>query len=292
MMNTDNKITIAISNESKDIEPHVRDAFSGLDCDVNSNYSRKSADSLPTQIMIFLGGAILSGATWDIIKFGIGKLFRRYDKITVTIRDNNGTMFTVKRDWKIVVLVVPDRQKEFSKIKNIYSLGKYLVTETEADKLEHRKRLDTVLGLAVAGILGWLINIFSNIYYDVFLTHNAKISSYNAFHLLVLLSLMFLVVAFLQFLVYDYKNELTLGKSFWVRYMFFVSEDSSLSRFARLLNKFFVSMFLIIINLGILSVLYNSVGYLSIFLVLLGSIIVVGIISYIRKRLLKRGINN
>lgn len=282
-MSINSGIVVSISSNSKDIEPCVRAAFSDLDCDINSDYYRKSAESLSTQIIIFLEGCILSGATWDLIKLGISKLFRKHNEIVFTIRDNDGIMFAIKKDWKVVALVTPNRQKEFSKIKNIHDLERYLVAETEIDKLEHRRRFDSVLGITLAGILGWLINIFSNIYYDVYLTHSTRITSYNSFQLSLLISFLFLVVAFLQFLVYDYKNELTLGKNFWLRYISFISENSPFSRIARLLNRLFLIMFLIIFDFSILSVLYSYVGYLSVITILFVSFITIFLITYIRK---------
>lgn len=275
-MDIENRIQINISREDKNIESDVKEFFSGLDSDIRSDYTRKSARDLPMQVMILLGGAIVSGVTWDLIKFGISKLFRKYPKINITIRDRNGIMFTISKDGKVGVLVVPDRKKEFSNIRNIYGLGKYLVEETEEDKLEYRKRFDFVLGIIIAGILGLIINTFSNIFYDVFLTHRVKFSSYDQFYLAILTSLLFLVLGFLQFLVYDYKNKLSLEKSFWKRYMFFLSEDFPLSRFAKILNRFFISMFLIIFNSSILITLNNYFGYtLAIAVIFVGVILLI-----------------
>jgi hypothetical protein len=192
-------------------------------------------------------------------------------------------MFTVLKDGKVRVLVVPERKKEFVHIRNIYGLGKYLVKETDDDKFEYRKRSDFVLGVVIAGILSWLINIFSNLYYDVFLTHNIKLSSYNNLHLVVLLSILFLLIAFLQFLIYDYKNKLTLENNFWKRYLFFVSEDFSPSRLVRFVNIFFISVFLIIFDVSIFFTVNNYTGP-----IISGAFLFVGIIILMMKDRLSR----
>lgn len=282
-MNKENQIQIAISKENADIEPDVREFFVDLDCVITSNYIRKSTENLPMQIMVFLGGAVISGITWDLIKLGISKLFRKYPQINITIRDGSGIMFTVSKNGRVVVLVIPDRKKEFAHIRNIYGLGKYLVEETEEDKLEQRKRFDFVLGVVVAGILGLIINIFSNIFYDLFLTHKIQFSSYDPFYISILTSFLFLIIAFLQFLIYDYKNKLSLEKSFWKRYVFFLSEDFALSRFTRILNKVLISIFLIIFNLSILISLNNYSGFLIVLAVLIASVVFLILKAFVKR---------
>lgn len=287
-MDKENKIQIVIGKEHANIETDVKEFFSGLDSDIRSDFSRKSAEDLPIQVMIVFGGAVISGATWDLIKFGISRLFRKFHEISIVIRDGNGIMFTISKDWKVDVLVVPDRKKEFKHIRNIYGLGRYLVEETDEDKLEHRKRFDFALGIVVAGVFGLIINTFSNIFYDVFLTHKMKFNSYDQVYLTGLVLLLFLVLAFLQFLVYDYKNKLTLEKNFWKRYMFFLSEDFSLSRLAKILNRFFISMFLIIFDLSVLATLNNLSSFYIVGIVIFASIIFVIMKWWIQKKIKKQ----
>lgn len=287
-MDEKSKIKISISKEHASIEPDVRDFFSGLNGDIISDYTRKSTEDLPMQILIFLGGVVVSGATWDLIKFGISKLFRKYPKINITIRDGNGIMFAISKDGKVGPLVVPDRKKEFARIRNIYGLGRYLVEETDDDKLERRKRIDFVFGIVVAGIFGLIINVFSNIFYDVFLVHKINFNSYDQIYLTGLMLLLFLVLAFMQFLVYDYKNKLSLEKNFWKRYMFFLSEDFSLSRIVKVLNRFFISMFLIIFDFNIITALNNQSSFFVVGIVIFASIIFVIFKWWIKKKFKKQ----
>ena len=85
-MGEGNKIRISISKEDVDIEPYVREAFADLNCEVINSYNRKSAEDLMMQVMIFLGEKVLSSLVWDLLKAGIGKLFRKYPQINMDKR--------------------------------------------------------------------------------------------------------------------------------------------------------------------------------------------------------------
>lgn len=123
-------------------------------------------------------------------------------------------------------------------------------THTVTD-IEYKKRFDLVLGIAVAGFLSFLINIFSSIYYDVFLTHSKNISQYESNDLIIFAILFSATIAFLQFLIIDYKNEIDLKKGFWKRYLFFFMHDFVVTRAAVHVYRFFLGLTILLIDIAI-----------------------------------------
>jgi hypothetical protein len=261
-------IEISISREHSEVETDVREFFEGLEAYVAADLVRKSDGNLPMQIMIFLGGVVVSGMTWDLIKLGVSRLFKKYPKAHIVIRDQAGIMYAIKHDGKVGVVVAPDRANEFSHIRHIHGLGKHLVEETEEDRLEYRRRFDLVLAIVLAATLGLILNVFANIYYDAFLVKTTNLNSYDPLNVATLSGFFLVVAAFLQFLVYDYKNKLQMEKGFWKRYVTFLTEDFVLSRIAQRVQRVIVFF------------LFSYIGAV-IFLViagLLGLIVFVGVL--------------
>lgn len=87
---------------------------------------------------------------------------------------------------------------------------------------KHRKekieRTIFVLGIFAASVIGFVINVFTSVYYEVFLTGAKRLSDYNQTALIIPILILFLSVAFLSFLVYDYQNELNLNRSLLKRF--------------------------------------------------------------------------
>lgn len=125
------KINISVSREHKKYKKDIRDSFVGLDVNFTGNLERKSLEDLPMQVMIFLGGAFVGGAAWDILKLGIKKLFNKFSNIRIVIRDDESIMYGIKSDFSVNVVVVPDRIKEFEKIKSFDDLIVYLSSKDQ-----------------------------------------------------------------------------------------------------------------------------------------------------------------
>ena len=123
------KFHISISKEHKENLIDIKEIFNDFDVEVDANLMRFSAEDLPMQIMIFLGGAITSGLTWDLIKSAIKKTYKQFSKARITIMDKDSIMYAIKDDFTVGVIVVPDRKKEFEHIKNFDDLTKHLDLE-------------------------------------------------------------------------------------------------------------------------------------------------------------------
>lgn len=88
---------------------------------------------------------------------------------------------------------------------------------------EHRKekiqRTTFVLGIFTAAVVGFVVNLFSNMYYDVLISQTREFSSYSEKPVVVALVILFVSTGFLFFLVYDYKNEIDLNRPFFKRFL-------------------------------------------------------------------------
>ena len=125
------KLHISISKEHKENLVEIEEIFNDFDIEADANLMRFSAEDLPMQIIIYLGSAIAGGLTWDLIKSAIKKTYEKFSKARITIRDKDSIMYTIKNDFTVVVIVVPDREKEFEHIKNFDDLAKYIDSKTD-----------------------------------------------------------------------------------------------------------------------------------------------------------------
>ena len=77
----------------------------------------------------------------------------------------------------------------------------------EIKQQEYKNRYDMVLGIFVASVFGFIINLASNIVYDVWVIEEKSFSSISPFAFSFIFYGFILTEAFLEFLVYDYQNE-------------------------------------------------------------------------------------
>lgn len=119
------QLKISISREHADNQLAIEESFEDFEVNFDAGLMRFSQGDLPMQVIISLVGIFVSGVIWDIFKLSLKKLFKKFPKAQVTIRDNNAIMYSIKADFSINVIVVPDREKEFEHIKKIDDLIKY-----------------------------------------------------------------------------------------------------------------------------------------------------------------------
>lgn len=124
--NNKSKLHISISEEHKENVTEIEEIFNDFNVEADVNLMRFSAEDLPMQIIIYLGSVVVSGLTWDLLKLAIKKTYEKFSKATITIRDKDSIMYTIKNDFTVVVMVVPDREKEFEHIKSFDDLAKYI----------------------------------------------------------------------------------------------------------------------------------------------------------------------
>ncbi|MFC2696126.1 MAG: restriction endonuclease subunit S [Candidatus Absconditicoccaceae bacterium] len=135
MTNTVNKktneeeISIIISAEHADYLNEIEECFPGLTID--PCYIRKSRGELPMKIIIFLGGAIMSGLTWDIIKLGIQKVYDKFSKkeLDFSIKFEN-MFFSINKDGRVKAITLDHEQ--FSHIKTLDDLYVYIQEKAQS----------------------------------------------------------------------------------------------------------------------------------------------------------------
>ncbi len=125
------KLHISISREHKENLAEIEEIFDDFDIEADAKLMRFSAEDLPMQIIIYLGGVVVGGLTWDLIKSAIKKTYEKFSKARIIIRDKDSIMYAIKNDFTVVVIVVPDRKKEFEHIKNFDDLVKYIDSKND-----------------------------------------------------------------------------------------------------------------------------------------------------------------
>ncbi len=123
--NSQLKLHISLSKEHNKYQSDVVDAFKGVDVSFDGGLMRFSSGELAMQIMLAIGTGVISSAMWDVIKAGIKKLYKKFNTSRITLRDSDSIMYTIKPDFSVTVLVVPDRAKEFEHIKTFDDLVIY-----------------------------------------------------------------------------------------------------------------------------------------------------------------------
>lgn len=86
------------------------------------------------------------------------------------------------------------------------------------EKIEQKKRTDTVIGIVLASAFGLALNLIANLYYDLFVIHAITWADVDRFQVLAIVLVTVAMVGFLDFFIHDYKNDLEVNKSLWKRY--------------------------------------------------------------------------
>ena len=86
------------------------------------------------------------------------------------------------------------------------------------DKIEQKKRTDLVIGIAVAAVVGFVLNLLANLYYDLFITGTLIWDKVNHSQVYAVTLALVGLIGLLEFFIYDFKNDLEVNKSFLKRY--------------------------------------------------------------------------
>lgn len=141
MKNNKPQLHISLSKEHEKNLSDVKDAFNGFDVHYAGGLMRFSEMEMAMQVIVSVGGWVVSNLAWDFIKLGIERVYQKFPRAHVTIRDDGGVMYTVKSDLSIFVVVIPDRTKEFEYIKTIDDLAAHLQNKAEEDAASEWKKV-------------------------------------------------------------------------------------------------------------------------------------------------------
>lgn len=117
MKNKKPQIHISLSREHKKNQTDVADIFNDFDVSFDNGLMRFSEGELAMAVIISLGGWVASNVAWDLLKYAVQKLYKKFPHTQITIRDDKAVMYTVRPDLTVGVVVPPDRTKEFEHIK-------------------------------------------------------------------------------------------------------------------------------------------------------------------------------
>ena len=126
MKNNKPQLHISLSLEHKKYQSDISDSFKAFDVTFDGGLMRLSESELPMQLIIFLGGWIVSNVAWDLFKLGIKQVYKKFTKAGITLYDDKSVMYSVRPDLTVRAIVTPDRTKEFENIKTIDDLVTHL----------------------------------------------------------------------------------------------------------------------------------------------------------------------
>lgn len=111
------------------------------------------------------------------------------------------------------------------------------MTPEEKEQKEKIERTTFVLGIFSASIIGFVLNLYANIYYDVFVTGDKQFGKMSEAGIIFPTFALIFTIGFLQFLIYDYKNELNLNRPFFDRFFYYFDKVFWVGRMAAKFDK-------------------------------------------------------
>jgi hypothetical protein len=126
MSNDKKQLSFCLSKEHLDSKDDIVNCFQGLPIEYEGDYYRLSESDLPMQIMIFVSGAILGGGIYDLFKFGIKRIFKKFPNAQIALRDEDANMYSVDVNLNVKVIVVPGEERKFKNVNDLDLLKKFL----------------------------------------------------------------------------------------------------------------------------------------------------------------------
>jgi hypothetical protein len=131
----------------------------------------------------------------------------------------------------------------------------------EESNKEKIKRFDTTFGIVVASVIGFLLNLLANVYYDLFITHGKSWSEIS--HAQVYFASFFLLAmfVFLQFFIRDYRNNFELNLSLVKRFGNYFFYKYGPGRWIRVISGVYILVLLVVFVIGLYLALAMAIGY-------------------------------
>jgi hypothetical protein len=130
------------------------------------------------------------------------------------------------------------------------------------DKIEQKKRTDLVIGIAVAAVIGFVLNLLANLYYDIFITGTLTWNKVNHTQVYAITLALVGLIGLLEFFIYDYKNDLEENKGFLKRYFNYFFYNFTPGKIIRIIAGLYVSSVLIGLMVLLYAVMAIFSGYL------------------------------
>ena len=129
------------------------------------------------------------------------------------------------------------------------------------EQKERIRRADTVYGVVISVMIGFVVSILANIYYGVFVARQLTWAQIDHTQVYAMLVALLAFGGFLEFFIEDYRNELKVDRSLISRFARFFFYDYAPGRVMR----WGVGLYLLTILIGFLLSAYvfvsNRIGY-------------------------------
>lgn len=111
-----------------------------------------------------------------------------------------------------------------------------------AEKEERKRRFDTVFGIYIAAVIGFILNILADLLRGWMFA--GEVFSLLQKELIALLVLLLIIsIIFLEFFIFDFRHELTFDQKFWSRFFDYFSNKHWLSRRVTKISKIILNIF-------------------------------------------------
>jgi len=144
---------------------------------------------------------------------------------------------------------------------------------------EKIRRFNVTLGIFVAAILGFLLNLLANLYYSMFITQTLKWSGVNHMQVYGIILLFLGLIGFLKFFIDDYENDFEFNTSFFKRYINYFFYKFTPGKFIRVALGIYISLTLISLLIGLYFFIVSIAGY-----IITNVIVLVILISFLYQR--------
>jgi len=127
---------------------------------------------------------------------------------------------------------------------------------------EKTRRFNVIMGIFVAAVLGFLLNLLANLYYALFMTQTLKWGQVNHMQVYGIVLLFLALVGFLKFFIDDYENDVELNTGFLKRYVNYFFYKFTPGKFIRVALGIYISLTIISILVGLYFFIASITGFI------------------------------
>lgn len=111
-----------------------------------------------------------------------------------------------------------------------------------AEKEERKRRFDTVFGIYIAAVIGFILNILAEIIKD-WIFDGEVFSLFQKEVIAILVLLLIISTIFLEFFIFDFRHELSFDQKFWSRFFDYFGNKHWLSSRVAKIPKIILNIF-------------------------------------------------
>jgi hypothetical protein len=131
----------------------------------------------------------------------------------------------------------------------------------DENSIERAKRIDTVLGVAVASAIGFILNLLGNLYYGLFITESISWGQVNHMQVYGIVLALVGLAGFLKFFIDDYGNKLEVNRSLIARFARYFFYDYAPGKAIRIIGGGYLLFVLFGFLISFYVLVANAIGY-------------------------------